>query len=146
MWISLPPKRIVDRLVDHAFAPQPLIEAEFRASGRPYPVPVRRRARGLPHRRAARFKHDAFDALAKQQCDRNRPAGPAPMIATCGVHLVVRFQHSHPCAILMDRAAHGAGGSGFSSLWPEMDRLLDKSGSVVNDLERKRHPWHHDDK
>ena len=29
MWISLPLEADVDRLVDHAFAPQPLIEAEL---------------------------------------------------------------------------------------------------------------------
>ena len=43
----------------------------------------------------------------------------------------------------MDRAAHGAGGSGFfKPFGSRCTGRWDKSGSVVNDLERKRHPWH----
>src|SRR5258708_3510832 len=70
------------------------------------------------------------------KCDRNRPAGPAPMIATC-------VCITPPAAILMDRAAHGAGGRGFfKPFGPRCTGRWDESGSVVNDLERKRHPWH----
>jgi drug/metabolite transporter (DMT)-like permease len=43
----------------------------------------------------------------------------------------------------MDRAAHGAGGRGFfKPFGPRCTGRWDESGSVVNDLERKRHPWH----
>ena len=64
MWISLPREADVDRLVDHAFAPQPLIEAKFvhqvdRA------LLQHAGAHAILHiGAAARLEHDAIDALA----------------------------------------------------------------------------------
>src|SRR5882672_10617388 len=51
--------------------------------------------------------------------------------------------HEPPVQTPPGQAAHGAGGSGFFKPFGQRcTGRWDKSGSVVNDLERKRHPWH----
>ena len=126
--MTLPsPKRMIDRLVDHAFAPQPLVEPQLghQVDGA---LLQHAGAHAILHiGAAARLEHHAVDAFAIEQCDEKQPRGARADDGDLCVHR----------SSLASR--HLVRPHGDFQVQFGVDRR-DNSGSQP--LERLAHPWH----